>query len=215
MLGDIISGIGSVIGGFMNSKAQKSANKMQLQAMQNGVQWKVADAKKAGIHPLAALGANINMPSPVPVTGMGDAVAAGGAALGSAVKTASQSEVELLQKELLKSQIRQMDSVTSLNVARSRSVASSQRLQAVQEGLPLTTKLKPTSTGLRINGKDMPDAGNSDAEEAEAKYGDVIQEIYGAANFVSDLWKGYRDGPQKRLSNRARRENKNTWQEKY
>lgn len=40
---------------------------MQRDFAQHGVRWKVADAKAAGLHPLAALGANVSSPSPVSV----------------------------------------------------------------------------------------------------------------------------------------------------
>lgn len=40
---------------------------LQEEFARNGVRWKVEDAKAAGIHPLAALGANISSPAPVGV----------------------------------------------------------------------------------------------------------------------------------------------------
>lgn len=220
MLGDIIGGISSIIGGFQAAKAQKKANQLQEKSMKKGIQWRVNDAKAAGIHPLAALGANVNTLNPVPVTGLGDGIAAGGAALGNAAKSYEAREAENLSKELLKSQIRQMDSVTSLNAARSRSVIASMRSSAVQEGLPLTGKLKPTNTAIRANGVDLPNAGWSDAEEVEAKYGDIVQNLYGAVNFGADLWKGYKDGPGKRSSQYVKKDrqinpNKYQWQEDY
>lgn len=196
MLGNIIGAIGSIAGGFLNNKAQKDINQQNLQfakkQMQNKVQWTVEDAKKAGVHPLAALGANIGTvtPSAVASSGVGDGVAAGAAALGDAINA---KEMAALQKEMIKSQIRQSDSVTSLNVARSRSVIASARAAAVNPGMPLVGKLKDTSTALRIGGADMPNAGNSDAEEVEAKYGDIVQNLYGIYNLSSDLWKGYRN----------------------
>lgn len=60
--------IGSVIGGYFSKKsdqrniaAQKEINAQNLQAQQdmaqNQLQWRVEDAKKAGLHPLAGIGA--------------------------------------------------------------------------------------------------------------------------------------------------------------
>lgn len=61
--------VGDVIGGAMNARAAESAgNKnadLQRQFAQNGVRWRVEDAKKAGIHPLAALGMTGASASPV------------------------------------------------------------------------------------------------------------------------------------------------------
>lgn len=42
---------------------------LQREFAENGVQWRVNDAKAAGIHPLAALGAQLSSPSPVQVSG--------------------------------------------------------------------------------------------------------------------------------------------------
>lgn len=61
MLGELISAGASLVGGIMGNNSQKQqakANaKMQKEFAQHGIRWKVADAKAAGIHPLAALGA--------------------------------------------------------------------------------------------------------------------------------------------------------------
>uniref|UniRef100_A0AAU8B951 DNA pilot protein n=1 Tax=Dulem virus 85 TaxID=3145796 RepID=A0AAU8B951_9VIRU len=65
-LGSIVSGVagavGSIIGGSMNNNASAAAAQQNYEAQkefaQNGIRWKVADAKAAGLHPLAALGAS-------------------------------------------------------------------------------------------------------------------------------------------------------------
>lgn len=50
---------------------ESAAIDRQLQEIfaKNGVQWRVQDAKAAGLHPLAALGAQISSPSPIQVSG--------------------------------------------------------------------------------------------------------------------------------------------------
>lgn len=69
MIGDLISAGANIIGGLMGSKsadkarAQQEAQfqqnvQLQKDFAQNGIQWKVADAKAAGIHPIFALGGN-------------------------------------------------------------------------------------------------------------------------------------------------------------
>lgn len=61
MLGAIIGAGASLAGSLLgNNSAKKQAAQnaaAQKEFAQKGVQWKVADAKKAGVHPLAALGA--------------------------------------------------------------------------------------------------------------------------------------------------------------
>lgn len=54
------------------SKARNDAamdRQMQYEFAQNGVQWRVNDAREAGIHPLAALGANTHASRPINVGG--------------------------------------------------------------------------------------------------------------------------------------------------
>lgn len=67
MLGSIISSVGDALTGSRNREAQRDANDqnaaLQREFAQNGIRWKVADAKAAGLHPLAALGAQTMSPT--------------------------------------------------------------------------------------------------------------------------------------------------------
>lgn len=78
MLGDVLGFIGKGIDSWTSSKNAEKANQTQLQiAQQNiahqkefaqqGIRWRVDDAKAAGLHPLAALGAQTTSFSPVSV----------------------------------------------------------------------------------------------------------------------------------------------------
>lgn len=78
MLGSLISAGASLLGGFLNRDAQKDANEanaaqaaqniaLQREFAQNAIQWKAADAEKAGIHPVFAMGASGPSFSPVTV----------------------------------------------------------------------------------------------------------------------------------------------------
>ena len=72
-IGGIASGIGSIIGAGQsaaNAEAINQANyEHQKEFAQNGIRWKVADAKAAGLHPLAALGAQTSSYTPSAVVG--------------------------------------------------------------------------------------------------------------------------------------------------
>jgi len=130
LIGAGISAASSYFGG---KKAQDTQQKMadqniQLQKdfAQSGLQWKVADAKKAGIHPLFALGANTTSFSPVSIGGgageglaragqdIGRGLAAAGSAQGK-VDAVTQASTQLtlergaLENQLLRSQIRRLD----------------------------------------------------------------------------------------------------------
>lgn len=66
----VFSAIGSAIGMGLNYLQGNKQMDMQKQFAQKGIQWRVADATKAGLHPLAALGANTASFSPVSVGDM-------------------------------------------------------------------------------------------------------------------------------------------------
>lgn len=86
MLGALIGAGATLAGGLLNrSHADKQA-KLQREFAQSGIQWKAADAEKAGISKLYALGANTASYSPVSIGGgMGDALSAAGQNIGRAV----------------------------------------------------------------------------------------------------------------------------------
>lgn len=67
MLGNIISAIGSVAGGFMAANNAKKQMAMQREFAQNQLQWKAADAEKAGISKIFAMGAPTTSYAPVSV----------------------------------------------------------------------------------------------------------------------------------------------------
>lgn len=127
MLGNIIGGLigagASLLGG---SNAQKSQERiareniaLQKEFAQTGIQWKVADAKAAGVHPLAALGATTHSFSPISVgSPEGAGISSAGQFLGRAIaatdtaggRTTSVLEGLALERaglenELLRSQI--------------------------------------------------------------------------------------------------------------
>lgn len=135
MLGELIGAGLSALGGFLGrQQQQEQADKniaLQREFAQNGIQWKVADATKAGIHPLYALGASTTSFSPVSVGGspMGDALTSMGqnvtraasaytsaqerqaAAVSNGQQIASNSldlEAKKLQIEILKSRLATM-----------------------------------------------------------------------------------------------------------
>jgi len=123
MLGNVISAVGNVVGGIIGSNDKAKDRKLQKQFAQEGIRWKVADAKAAGIHPLAALGAQTTSYAPVSVGGPSlasglasagqdisravDATRTGGERLDAYSKTIQDLNVQRmgLENELLASQI--------------------------------------------------------------------------------------------------------------
>lgn len=68
LLGGAVAGVGSLVGGVVGGLSSRASAKQNYEAQkefaQNGIRWKVEDAKRAGIHPLYALGANTAQFSP-------------------------------------------------------------------------------------------------------------------------------------------------------
>lgn len=109
MLGNIISAGASILGGILGSKEADKAREAQAQHLaqqaalqkefaQHGIKWRVEDAKRAGIHPIYALGSSGATYTPSSAafaadTSLPSALAAAGQDIGRAVNaTRTQTE---------------------------------------------------------------------------------------------------------------------------
>lgn len=120
-----LAGLNGIANSLWGNPEDKNAERniaLQREFAQNGIRWKVADAKAAGIHPLYALGANTQSFSPVSF----DSGASNAAAMGqdisrvvqamytknekAAVMQDLQIENQQLQNDMLRSQVRRMNS---------------------------------------------------------------------------------------------------------
>ena len=111
---------GQLLGGLISNQTQKKINDKNLsynrEVLQNQIQWKVDDAKKAGIHPLYALGA----PSVSP-----GALASDNNSFGNSVSGASNviaRSLELKQSKLLDAQIKKTEAEAYEAKARAHSI---------------------------------------------------------------------------------------------
>lgn len=155
MLGNIIAAGASILGGILGNKsAEKNAERnIQLQKdfAQQGIQWKVADARKAGIHPLYALGAQTHSFSPVSVGDpLSSSISRAGQDIGRAVNStqsptgkyqAALASLQLqrgeLENALLASQLAKMNqpaSQTSIPSASQRYLIDGQGQTALLDG---------------------------------------------------------------------------------
>jgi len=114
LAGLIGSGISAGLNLFGAKQSRKHAEKMAARSealsrefAQSGIQWRVADAKAAGIHPLAALGANTHTPSfaamGVDTSGYG----AAGQDISRAMQTAAQSPSK--KQQLYRAKVMELD----------------------------------------------------------------------------------------------------------
>lgn len=130
MLGSLISAGTSILGGLLGSSEKSKDRKMQKEFAQSGIQWKVEDAKKAGVHPLYALGANTHSFAPVSTGGdIGTGIAAAGQDISRAVNSTSDQSTRLnsfntaiqklsvdkmsLENDLLRSQIAKINATST------------------------------------------------------------------------------------------------------
>lgn len=165
----LINAATNLIGGSMKQNAQENANATNQANWQtqmaytdlvnkNQIQWKVADAKAAGLHPLAALGAS-TMQGPsgavgaIPETGMGEGIANMGQDISRAVAAtrthqkraeafdetvkALSLETGSLRNELLRTQI------AKLKQAPPAVPDTDQRWQMPGQGQAPQVKMKP------------------------------------------------------------------------
>lgn len=210
LIGSIIGAGASLIGGAMSSNAQKKANQANIAAQeaanqknyeaqkefaQQGLRWKVEDAKAAGIHPLYAVGApaqsfsaSFAAPQIGADTSMGNAMASAGQDIGRAVsatltpteraynQTVQQLGLERasLENELLRTQIRR-------------------QLVETGPGFPsATTGANGLGgvTSVNVGGNRVDaDPGWSDAQKFEDRYGELVSLPAGLGIAIADLVK--------------------------
>lgn len=104
----VVGGLFDKKAGDQASKATQEANQanidMQYDFAKNALKWKAQDAKDAGLHPLAALGAQTHSPTigAMPDTAQAQATSKTGAAIGNAIAnlTLGKSQEELRNQQI-------------------------------------------------------------------------------------------------------------------
>lgn len=225
---DAIGSIGSLVGGFFDRKANKenleSQQAMQREFAQSGIQWKVNDAKAAGIHPLAALGAQTASYSPQSIGDSGS-FSDMGQNLGRALKAAASSDDRKAQEleDLALTRARLDNDLVRSQIEASKVATSSRRGAALGPPMPTPPVAKTAWTGapvtadkietkddtypavknLRVGGVPLQTAPwMSDAQDMEDRYGESISDwVGGPLNLIADsvysAYKGFRKIPSK------------------
>lgn len=194
-IGSLISAGASLLGGFMNrdsardaqaQQAQTAANNiaMQREFAQSGIQWRVEDARAAGIHPLYALGAQTHSFAPQSISSpadnsMGNAVASMGQDIGRAVNaTRSADQRESAFADTVKKLSLEKASLEN-DVLRTTLASSVQRLKQQQNPpipieAPIPQAAKPEDRPQLKLGGQVWDTHpkSSNMEEWEKRYGD-------------------------------------------
>lgn len=188
--GSLIGAGGSLAGGLLGSSAAKEAQArneaiaaaniaMQKEFAQNGIRWKVEDAKAAGIHPLYALGAQGASFSPVsvgatPDTSMASAMADMGQNIGRAVGATRTESEKVLH---------------NITVGRAQAELDGQLIDNQIKAAQLSALQKPAAPAFPGSTNFIPGQGNSGlqtvkpSERTASQTGRLAQE----AGWVPDV----------------------------
>lgn len=177
MLGTLIAAGTSLLGGILGRKSQEKANAqniaLQKQFAQEGIQWKVADAVKAGVHPLYALGAQTHSFAP---TVVGDtSLSTGLQNMGQDISRAMDATAPASRKATALNA-----TIEGLNLERLglenellRSQINATRQAGGSPGIP-------TGPAINVAGVPIgPNASWSDTQDATNRWGELADWIYG------------------------------------
>lgn len=219
MFESLIGAGASLLGGILGGKRQDDSAAKQLAAQkefaQSGIQWKVADAKKAGISPYYALGASTASYSPVSVGdgGIGKGLSDASQDLSRAAKAAmpaddrdgllrDQGKLALenqgLQNDLLRVQIAKeraqlgppMPSLASKSLIDGQpatELVSVGGAPVKAEGLKQKPDTIPATNRIRAGLRLYTNPWFSDGQDLEDRYGDYAGGVLGALNVPADV----------------------------
>jgi len=193
--------LGSIIGGGLSLLGQKSEQEMQKDFAQKGIQWRVKDATKAGVHPLFALGAQTTSYQPV---GVGSSLGEMGQGIGRAAEAAMnpgekvtslsrkvadlQLERAGLENEKLRAEIRLTNQAGSPPSAPGGAVhviegQGSGKLPVPDpDAFPMVLKV-PRGDGQSFDWQTSP---TTNSQTVADQYGDAAQEVYGMWRLAND-----------------------------
>lgn len=185
LLGAAISGLGSVAGAAIGSSASdrqtqasieqaRRNEQLQREFAQNGIQWRVEDAKKAGISPVAALGGGGASFSPISV-GVEDgghhwsrAVSDMGQDISRAVKaTASTQDRQTIQANELKLENMRLENA----LLSQRLTAGRNQTSQIGPAMPVEPTIQPEATWHKTqSGGVAPAPSEAFADRAEDQW---------------------------------------------
>lgn len=200
---EILSSIGGLLGGLFSSKKADKINQQNLaaqkEAAQNQVQWRVADAKKAGVGTLTALGMNPVSISPSTVSGPDFSDI--GQNIGRAADAAVSKVNQALNTEILAGQ---RDKIQLENDLIKRSIAASDIMLRSQAGaakgipspnVPMAVNPEKKADPVTFAGVEVERSPfMSDAQDATNRWGETIGDfIIGPMTAIEDARWNYQN----------------------
>lgn len=179
-LGSVVPGIGTMVGAgigllggvasnLFQGKQQEEGYANQREALQNSISWRVADARRAGIHPLYALGAQpMNISPIINQDNIGPAVQQMGQTISDVQKNAvteHQKMMQFAEYQVLQSQMNRNDAEAELARTQAQRIAT-ERNNINPPGLGIHNEMGQNPTGGGTGFYDV-----KAAEEISAKAG--------------------------------------------
>jgi len=223
MLPALIAAGASALGGYLSNKTAKAAANQnyqhQKQFAQSGIQWKVQDALKAGIHPLYAMGAQTTSFQPTAVGGSDFGLPDAGQNIARAIdatRTTPESALALRSSQVqleglqLDNDLKRTQLASAIRLANQtgahpampspfdRQVLPGQADSGVfpDSGSPAQHMLRQPqfTSNLRLGGRDWaPNPAWSDAQNYEDRYGEMSDYTFGPAIALSDYFYNMRN----------------------
>lgn len=223
MFTGILGSIGSLIGGLFGNSA---ANKRQTQMLQwqermdnTKIQRLQADAKAAGVHPIAAMGGSLTSPTPVNVGGTDSPDFSGmGQNIGRAID-AQQSSQQKNDQFTKASQALTLQNMDLKNDVIRTQLANSAAATVNAAGNPPTfassegpgDKLRDEELPMGVLGNVQQSRKWSPQEKVENEYGDIVGEVYGLAKWIRDVNRHTKPDGSHPVTARYWREKYNQW----
>ena len=189
IIGGAIAAGGSLLGGFFGDKAESKPYVPDYTHLQKGVQWRVKDAREAGIHPVYAMGFNPGSPAIVGGGGsgpspMGPALASMGQNIGAAIASLPPQE----QRNWTREQMQMSREMHRARMAQISTDVIAQQARASAGALisqrPETPPLPET---LHLPHEGRHETGRTSPQQAlEDEYGSFVAEPYGVYRFGVD-----------------------------
>lgn len=193
MIGSIIGAVGSLAGGLISDRSNKKLTKQAWARDDSSVQRRVADAKKAGIHPLAALGANVQASSPVTTgSSLGDGVASASSSISQGYSRSKDRKIDAQQQKRLDD----LATWEGLKANEELNLMATRR-EWIEEQIKNSkaARLKGLANVMQDGGYLITDDGerwktgakqSSKQQEWEDNYGGLIGEIHGIGRYIRD-----------------------------
>lgn len=194
--GPVLGAAGTIVGGLIsnlfNQGQREKGEQFQREFAQNAIRWRVADAKAAGIHPLAALGASVPSGQPLVLgDALGESLAKGSQDIGNAVarmQTIDERMAMMQAYRLGESQIAETDARRDYYSSMANRINQDQNTGGL--GIMSWENLKQgMAGGMAGQNPNVPGYTNM----VEVKPAEVVQQMTGHPGVVAGNEAGYQE----------------------